>query len=156
MLRAQAMGKHTVQRYMSIGPVVISSDRSIAEAHRVMRERGIRHLPVVDEGKLVGMLTQRDLYLVETLKGIDPSAERVREAMSAEPYAVAPDAPLEVVAEAMAARKLGSAVVVDRGVVIGVFTTVDALRALSAIVRRRRERPDDERNVADERRRPDS
>ena len=144
------MGKHTVQRYMSIGPVVISSDRTIAEAHRLMRERGIRHLPVVDGGALVGLLSQRDLYLVETLKGIDPSAERVREAMSAEPYSVAPDAPLELVADTMAARKLGSAVVVDRGVVIGVFTTVDALRALSTIVRRRRERPDDEKDAADE------
>jgi acetoin utilization protein AcuB len=142
------MGRHTVQRYMTVGPVVISSGRTIADAHGLMRERGIRHLPVVDDGKLVGMLSQRDLYLVETLKGIDPSAERVREAMSADPYSVAPDAPIDVVAEAMAARKLGSAVVVDRGAVIGVFTTVDALRALSAIVRRRRDRQAGEREAA--------
>jgi acetoin utilization protein AcuB len=134
---------------MTVGPIVISSARTIADAHALMRERGIRHLPVVDDGKLVGMLSQRDLYLVETLKGIDPSAERVREAMSADPYAVAPDAPLDVVAETMAARKLGSAVVVDRGAVIGVFTTVDALRALSAIVRRRRESHEDVADLRD-------
>jgi acetoin utilization protein AcuB len=134
------MGKHTVQQHMTVAPVVISSGRTIAEAHRVMRDRGIRHLPVVDGGKLVGVVSQRDLYLLETLEGVDPAIETVREAM-ADPYAVRPDAPLDVVATTMAERKLGSAVVVDRGSVIGLFTTVDALRALAAAVGRRRSGP---------------
>jgi acetoin utilization protein AcuB len=128
----------TVQQFMTISPVVISSDRSVADAHRVMRERGIRHLPVVDHGRLVGLVSQRDLYLVESLVVADAGSETVREAMSDEPYAVPPDAPLESVAATMAERKYGSAVVVDRGAVIGVFTTVDALRALAALSSRRR------------------
>jgi acetoin utilization protein AcuB len=128
---------------MSISPVVVSSDRTLAEAHRLMRERKIRHLPVVDGGRLVGLVSQRDLYLLETLKGVDPGTETVREAMAPEPYAVPPDAPLEAVAAAMAAAKYGSAVVVDRGAVIGLFTTVDALRALAAVVGRRRPRAGD-------------
>ena len=132
------MGKHTVQQHMTVAPVVVSSDRTLADAHRLMRERNIRHLPVVDHGRLVGIVSQRDLYLLETLRGVDPAAETVAEAMSSEPYAVGPDAPLDVVATAMADKKYGSAVVVDRGSVIGLFTTVDALRALAAIVGRRR------------------
>ncbi len=132
--------RHTVQEYMSIAPVVVSSDRTLAEAHRLMRERNIRHLPVVDHGRLVGIVSQRDLYLLETLKGIDPGTEVVAEAMAADPYAVPPDAPLEDVAAAMARSKFGCAVVVDRGSVIGLFTTVDALRALATVVRRRRAR----------------
>ncbi|BDG06239.1 CBS domain-containing protein [Anaeromyxobacter oryzae] len=131
------MRRLTVQNFMTLGPVVIGSDRPLAEAHRVMRERSIRHLPVVDGGRLVGMLSQRDLYLCETLKGVDPASEPVREAMTPEPYVVAPDAALDEVAGTMAQRKLGSAVVVDRGQVVGLFTTVDALRALSGLVRRR-------------------
>jgi CBS domain-containing protein len=135
------MSRHTVQDYMSVAPVVVASDRTLAEAHRLMRERSIRHLPVVDHGRLVGVVSQRDLYLLETLKGVDPGTELVREAMAPEPYAVAPDAPLDEVAAEMAERKYGSAVVVDRGAVIGLFTTVDALRALAAVVGRRRARP---------------
>ncbi len=137
------MARHTVHEFMSIAPVVVSSDRTLAEAHRLMRERNIRHLPVVDHGKLVGVVSQRDLYLLETLKGVDPGTETVREAMAPDPYAVPPDAPLEKVAEAMAESKYGSAVVVDRGSVIGLFTTVDALRALAAVVGRRRARGGD-------------
>jgi CBS domain-containing protein len=132
------MAKHTVQKFMTIGPVVIASDRTLAEAHRVMRERCIRHLPVVDGGKLVGVVSQRDLYLLETLKGVDPETERVAEAMSADPFAVGPDVALEEVAARMAEHKYGCAVVVDRGAVIGLFTTVDALRALASLLHRGR------------------
>jgi acetoin utilization protein AcuB len=134
------MARHTVQEYMSIAPVVVSSDRTLAEAHRLMRERNIRHLPVVDLGKLVGVVSQRDLYLLETLKGVDPGTETVREAMAPDPYAVPPDARLGDVAAAMAESKFGSAVVVDRGSVIGLFTTIDALRALAEVAGRRRTR----------------
>ncbi len=136
------MARHhrTVQEFMSVAPVVVASDRTLAEAHRLMRERSIRHLPVVDQGRLVGVVSQRDLFLLETLKGVDPGTELVREAMAPDPYAVPPDAPLERVAAEMADRKYGSAVVVDRGSVIGLFTTVDALRALASVVRGRRTR----------------
>jgi acetoin utilization protein AcuB len=129
------MAKHTVERFMTANPVAIASDRTLAEAHRVMRERQIRHLPVVDSGRLVGVVSQRDLYLLETLQGVDPDAERVGEAMTAEPFTVAPDAPLEDVASVMAERKYGSAVVLQGGEVVGLFTTVDALRALATVSR---------------------
>ncbi len=135
-----AVPRHTVQEYMTVSPLVIGSDRSVADAHRLMRERGFRHLPVVDAGRLVGLVSQRDIYLVETLEGVDRTTETVREAMSPDPYTVAPDTPIEEVAMRMAERKLGSALVLDRGCVIGVFTTVDALRALAALARRRRSR----------------
>ena len=136
------MAKHTVQEFMTVGPVVIARGRTLSEAHRVMRERAIRHLPVVEAGKLVGLVSQRDLYLLETLKGVDPATETVEEAMSPEPFAVRPDAPLEEVALAMAEHKYGSAVVVDQGVVVGLFTTTDALRALAAVLRRGRRAAD--------------
>lgn len=135
------MGKAIVEQHMTVSPVVIGSDRTLSDAHRTMREHGIRHLPVVDGGRLVGLVSQRDLYLAETLRGVDPETDAVREAMSADPYTVAPGAPLDEVAATMAERKLGSAVVVDRGSVIGLFTTVDALRALADLAGRRRARP---------------
>jgi acetoin utilization protein AcuB len=62
----------------------------------------------------------------------------VEEAMTAQPFTVPPDAALEDVARAMAEQKYGSAVVVDKGAVVGLFTTTDALRALSSMLRRPR------------------
>lgn len=132
------MGKTTVAQHMTVSPLVIASERTLAEAHRLMREHAIRHLPVVDAGRLVGLVSQRDLYLAETLRGVDPATDTVREAMTPDPYAVSPATPLDEVAAAMADRRIGSALVVDRGSVIGIFTTVDALRALATFVGRRR------------------
>jgi acetoin utilization protein AcuB len=132
------MAKRTVQEFMTVGPMVIAAARTLSEAHRLMRVRGIRHLPVVEGGRLVGLVSQRDLYLLETLQGVDPDTETIEEAMTREPYAVPPGAPLDEVAAEMAERRIGSAVVVDRGSVIGLFTTVDALRALAAVQRRSR------------------
>jgi acetoin utilization protein AcuB len=141
------MSRQTVDRFMTVNPVAITSDRTLAEAHRLMREKGIRHLPVVDDGRLVGLVSQRDLYLLETLQGVNPDEERVEEAMTAEPYTVAPDAALEDVAHEMAEHKYGSAVVLERGAVVGLFTTVDALRALASVLRRSR-RPASERRAS--------
>jgi acetoin utilization protein AcuB len=132
------MPRFTVQRFMTARPHVVSSQKTLAQAHQAMREKGIRHLPVVDGGKLVGVVSQRDLYLLETLKGVDIARETIEEAMTADPITVPPDAPLDEVAEAMAARKQGSAVVVDRGAVVGIFTTTDAMKALVAVLRRSR------------------
>ena len=127
---------------MTPHPRVVSSGHTLAQARQLMRERGIRHLPVVDQGRLVGIVSQRDLYLLETLKGIDPASETVREAMRQDPFTVSPDASLGEVARAMADRRYGSAVVVDRGVVVGLFTTVDALRALAGLLGRAEAAPD--------------
>ena len=129
------MRRQAVRRYMTGSPVVIAPGASLAEAHDVMRARRIRHLPVVREGALVGVVSQRDVYLVETLRGVDPAVACVEEAMSPDPYAVSPEAPLHEVALEMARRRIGSAVVVSRGAVIGLFTTVDALGALGALAR---------------------
>ena len=65
------MSRYTIRRFMTLGPHSITSRQTLAEAHQTMRERGVRHLPVVDDGKLVGVVSQRDLYLLETLRGVD-------------------------------------------------------------------------------------
>jgi acetoin utilization protein AcuB len=125
----------TVQRYMTASPVSIGLKQSLAHAHHVMREHRIRHLPVLDGGVLVGLVSQRDLHLIETLKDVEVHTVSVEEAMTSEVYAVAPDAPLDQVAEAMATRKLGSVVVMSGAHVVGIFTNVDACRALTELLR---------------------
>lgn len=124
-----------ISAYMTPTPHSIGPDQPLSLAHEVMREHHVRHLPVLDGGKLVGMVSVRDLHLVETFEDVDPEDVQVEEAMTPEPYTVAPDTPLDQVAAEMAEHKYGSAVVLDGHKVVGVFTTVDACRALTDALR---------------------
>lgn len=121
----------TISDRMTRTPHLIGAEQSLKTAHELMRSYEIRHLPVLHGGKLIGVLSQRDLHLVETLKDVDPEVIRVEEAMSQDVYAVPPKTPLKQVVREMASRKLGSAVVVEGTKVVGVFTTVDALDVLA-------------------------
>ena len=126
-----------IRKYMSTTPHTIRPDATLAEAHKVMREHQIRHLPVLDGGQLVGMLTDRDLRMVEAFKDVDPRTLPISDAMSQEVYTVSPDAPLDEVAREMAAKKYGSAVVMQNDKVVGVFTAVDGLDALAELLHTR-------------------
>lgn len=128
------MEEPTVDLYMTLSPHTIGADEPLSVAHASMRTHAIRHLPVVDGETLVGMVSLRDLYFIETLDDVDQERVAVREAMSHETYAVSPSAALQEVAAHMADHKLGSAVVIDGGKVVGIFTAVDGLRALSLLL----------------------
>ncbi|WP_428263558.1 CBS domain-containing protein [Haliangium sp.] len=119
-----------VAQYMTRLPHTIDHRQPLAQAHELMRTYQIRHLPVLQDGKLLGLVSLRDLHLIETLRDVDPNDVPVEDAMADNPYTVSPDEPLDAVAAVMANNKIGSAVVVDQGEVQGIFTTVDALRAL--------------------------
>lgn len=109
----------------------------MAQAHAIMRAHHIRHLPVLESGKIVGIVSERDLHLIETLPGGDPDDVTVEEAMTESVYVVPGEAPVDGVVERMAERKYGSAVVVNPvGVVEGIFTTVDALQVFADVLRR--------------------
>ena len=127
-----------ISDYMTHSPHTIAIDRTLAEAHLLMRQFRIRHLPVLERGKLAGIVSERDLHLVETLKDVSPAEATVEEAMSQEVFVTEPGSSLARVAGVMASRKLGSAVVAHHGQVVGIFSTVDALRALSEIAAERR------------------
>jgi CBS domain-containing protein len=121
-------------KYMTVCPITIGADQPLSTAHKVMRKRGIRHLPVLRAGELVGLVSQRDLYFLETIAGVDPETVRVEEAMSDAPYVVDPGASVRHVVREMADKKYGCAIVAERGEVMGLFTTVDALRLLSDLL----------------------
>jgi acetoin utilization protein AcuB len=127
----------SVQRFMTTSPHSIGKEQTLERAHEVMRTHRIRHLPVLEGGKLVGIVTERDLHLVETLRDVDPRNVIVEEAMSTHVYAVDPDAPLDAVAQTLAEHKYGSAVVIQNGKVVGIFTTNDACRALADLLHSR-------------------
>jgi acetoin utilization protein AcuB len=123
---------------MSCVPHLIQRDATLSAAHQAMREHRIRHLPVLDGRRLVGIISDRDLHLIETLRDVDPRVVRVDEAMTPEPFTVGPRTSLASVARSMAGSKYGSAIVVDRGRITGIFTTTDALEVLATLLQPRR------------------
>jgi acetoin utilization protein AcuB len=119
---------------MTPTPHCIGREQTLATAHERMRALRIRHFPVLDGGKLVGILSQRDLFFVETLRDVDPLKVLVEDAMSSDVYVVSPERHLGEVAATMAERKYGCAVVARDGHIEGIFTTSDALRVIVSIV----------------------
>lgn len=98
-----------VSRYMTAEPRTILCTATLADAHKIMREQTIRHLPVVDgAGNLCGVVSQRDLYLLETLGDVDQATVCVEEAMIERPFVVTRDTALDEVVEIMGEHKYGS------------------------------------------------
>lgn len=125
----------TIRQFMTPAPETIAADLTLAQARERMFQIHARHLPVVQDGELVGIVSERDIALCEAIDG-DLARLQVRQAMTPQPFTCGPEARLYAVAEEMAAHKYGSAIVVDRehpGHVVGVFTTTDALRALAQL-----------------------
>jgi len=119
---------------MTRQPWTVRKNAKMSQAHELMRSHRIRHLPVLEAGKLVGIVSDRDLHLIETLPDSDPEEVTVEEAMTEDVYSVGLDDPIDAVAEQMATHKYGCAIVVQNRRVVGIFTTVDACRALSELL----------------------
>lgn len=120
----------SVRQHMTPQPHTIGKDQPLSRAEKMMREFRIHHLPVLDAGRLVGILSDRDIKLVETLKDVNPDTVLVEEAFTPDPYVVSPDASLKEVCATMAERYFGCALVEENHKLIGIFTWVDALRVL--------------------------
>ena len=123
-----------IKKYMTTKVQTIGGEEPMSVAHRLMREQRVRHLPVLQHGKLVGVVSDRDLRLVETLEEVDPRKISVRQAMTTHTYIVGPDAGLDEVVQMMSEHKYGSAVVTDQGRIVGIFTSVDACRAFADLL----------------------
>lgn len=126
-----------LSKYMTTTPHSVGPDQPLAVAHRMMREHHIRHLPVLHDGKLVGMLTERDVALISAMEGASEKFTNVEDAMSTDVYVARPETLLDEVASEMAERKFGSTVVMQNEKVVGIFTTTDVSRALAELLRER-------------------
>lgn len=123
----------TVDEYTSPILVTINGGSSIDDALDLMQENRIRHLPVKDLGKVVGIISERDLL---THVGKDWAAMlKVRDIMNPNLFSVYRNEGLGEVALQLSTQKVGSALVLDEsGDVYGIFTTTDALNALVEIL----------------------
>lgn len=111
---------------------LVDANTSIIEVYKMMKERGVRHLPVVDGDKAVGIISDRDVRFCSHMDGA--AYLTAREIMTPDPVAVSKNTSLGRVAYEMSNRKLGSVLVFDdNGALYGIFTTTDALNALVEI-----------------------
>ena len=126
--------KRTIESVMHPFPFSIGASLTVDKAIELMQEHNIRHLPVQDAGKLVGIITDRDINFALRIDNCEPEHLRVRDVHTADPYAVTPDTPVYQVAAKMAHDHIGCALVVDKNNLVGIFTTVDACRLLSEVL----------------------
>jgi acetoin utilization protein AcuB len=122
----------TIGEFMTPGPHTIGREQSLIAARQLMNKNHICHLPVLHAGELVGVVSDRELEVMEVLPGSKQLS--VEDAMVPGVYTTSEDTPLANVAADMSRLKLGSAVVVKGGHVVGVFTAGDGLRALARLL----------------------
>jgi acetoin utilization protein AcuB len=127
------MTEPTVAEYMTKIPASADHGLLLADAEERMNIDNIRHLVVLGDGNIVGVLSNRDISVALAVPGVDRKKLTVRDAMSEQPYMCPQDTPISEVARVMEAHRWGCAVVVDGDEAVGVFTTTDALRALRAL-----------------------
>jgi acetoin utilization protein AcuB len=128
-----------VREYMIDTVVSMHPETGLHEARRLMRKYNVRRLPVIVEGKLVGIVTDRDLrqaspspattLAVHELNYVLDQLE-VGEIMSKPVITVSPSAPLEEAARLMQEHKIGGLPVVEEGTIVGMITEVDVLGVL--------------------------
>ncbi len=126
-----------IQKFMTTVPQWIHAGETLQKAEDMMKKLGIRHLPVMDKDKVVGILSDRDIKLAQGIAGVDPTVVPVIDVCPENPYTVDPETPLHEVARVMASKHYGSAIVVQNGKLVGIFTTVDACRAIVEIIETR-------------------
>lgn len=126
-----------IQKYMSYVPKSIGYDQTIAQAADFMRKLHVRHLPVLKGGKIVGVLSDRDIKFITSFKDVNPDTLLVEEACTIDPFCTNPEAPLNEVVAEMAQKKYGCVLVMDNAKLVGIFTEVDAYKALSELLETR-------------------
>ena len=125
-----------VEEYTTFQPVTGKPDMTMDELQHLMSEHGIRHLPIVDAGQVVGLISDRDVRVVRGLPEAHRLQVRASDVMTADPRKAKASAPLDEVALSMSERKIGSVIVNDAdGNLMGLFTVTDALNALIEMAR---------------------
>ena len=136
-------GKEGVVREIMMGsPVTLKPDDTLDLANDVISLGRIRHIPVADNGRLVGIVSERDLIgaaasqifgLKQKNKSALLKSVLIKEVMKKRVITVAPDAPIKDVAHLMADKKIGCVPVISDGIIVGLVTTTDILRYVEGI-----------------------
>jgi len=128
-----------VEEFMTKNVITVSPETRLLDAQKIMVEKNIRRLPVVDKGKLVGIITEHDLF-ESTPSRMNPlgaqqlhyilSSMKVKNVMRKHPVTVSPRTPFEDALRIGQEEKIGSFPVVENGKLVGIITESDVVRFL--------------------------
>jgi len=133
------MNTQIVRNWMTPNPITITPQTTMPEAHRLMNEHNVRRLPVVNKGKLVGIVTRGDVREAQASDATTLSVYELnylldqipaKEFMAYEPITVSADAPIGEAARRMLQHKIGGLPVVEYGELVGIITETDLCRML--------------------------
>lgn len=133
-----------IKTVMTAFPYSVDIDAPISEAREFMSAHRIRHLPVTEQERLKGVLTDRDMKLYLGLE-TTPAEEweiRVRDVYLEDPYVVDLEERLDIVLMAMVDRHIGSVLITRHGRLAGLFTVTDACRSFAEHLREQFSPPD--------------
>ena len=125
----------SIDQYMTREPYAVHSTASLAHARELMTAHAIRHIPVIDSGALVGVITDSALRAIESIPGVDDLHIEVARVMEP-PVTAWGETPLDEVSALMCSRKTDCVVVLGGHGVQGIFTAIDAARTLGELLQR--------------------
>jgi acetoin utilization protein AcuB len=129
-----------IKDLMTKNPVTVESETLLLDAQKMMRDKKIRRLPVVDKGRLVGIITHHDLLQASPSPATSLSVHemnyllakmKVKDVMKRNPVTVSPDTPFEEALRLGQEKKIGSFPVVEDGKLVGIATESDIVRVLT-------------------------
>lgn len=106
---------------MTKDPVTLGPEATLGEAATLMRQEDCGSIPIVDGGRLVGIVTDRDIVIRAVAAGKDARSTKVSEVMSADPVCISPDTDVDEAAKVMADRQIRRLPVVDDGKLAGIL-----------------------------------
>lgn len=111
--------------------MTISADLPLNDAIERMHREQVRHLPVnTADGRLLGLVSARDLLMLQSMPGVDPASTPVEVAMTFDPHSVGLEATVLEALDMMLRQHIGAVLVTEDDDLHGIFTTVDAMRVL--------------------------
>jgi len=133
------------KEWMTQNPLTLTEDEVVKTAVTLVLRNRIRHLPVLQDDRLVGIVSDRDLKraLPSVVAGSSPeeyqnfmSSTKLKEVMTADPVTCTPDTDVKDVVRQFVENKIGAIPVVDEGRVVGILTQTDAMRAFLEFLER--------------------
>jgi acetoin utilization protein AcuB len=129
-----------IRDMMTKNPVTVDSETLVMDAQKIMKENNVRRLPVVDKGKLLGIVTKHDILEASPSPATSLSVHelnyllskmKVKEIMKKNPVTLTPDTPFEEALKIGQEKKIGSFPVLENGKLVGIATESDIVRFLT-------------------------
>ena len=122
-----------IREIMHPNPITITPETPLFEAYKIMQEKNIRHFPILlDNGKLIGIVTDRDLRLATSKLAERPfnPNDKVKEIMSSPVQITSPSEPIEIATQTMRELKISCLPVIENQELVGIITGADLLDAM--------------------------